>query len=46
MQHFTAHAAGSLQEAKENYTSITKTASEWGIDMPHTKAVGTYLQQS
>jgi hypothetical protein len=45
MQRFTAHAADSLQEAKENYANIMKTADELGFDMPHTKAVGTYLRQ-
>ena len=44
MQRFTAHAADSLLEAKENYTFMIRTARELGFDMPHTKAVGVYLQ--
>ncbi|MCL5996172.1 MAG: hypothetical protein M1546_08955 [Chloroflexi bacterium] len=46
MQRFTAHAAsqGSLQETKAHYVSMMKTASELGFDMPHTQALGTYLQ--
>lgn len=44
MQRFTAHAADSLQEARENYASIMQTANELSFDMPHTKAVGVYLK--
>ncbi|MBV6397018.1 MAG: hypothetical protein HFACDABA_02622 [Anaerolineales bacterium] len=44
MQRFTAHAADSLQEARENYNNIMKTADELSFDMPHTKAVGVYLK--
>lgn len=46
MQRFTAHAADSLQEARENYAAIMKTADELHFDMPHTKAVGVYLQDA
>ena len=46
LQRFTAHAADSLQEARENFNNIMQTANELSFDMPHTKAVGTYLQQS
>lgn len=47
MQRYTAHAASdsSLQETKKHYASIMKTANELGVDMPHTRAVGAYLQQ-
>lgn len=44
MQRFTAHAADSLQEARENYNNIMQTANELSFDMPHTKAVGVYLK--
>lgn len=43
MQRFTAHAADSLQEARENYNNIMRTAGELSFDMPHTKVVGSYL---
>lgn len=47
MQRFTAHAAseGNLQETKAYYASMLKTANELGLDMPHTKALGVYLQR-
>ncbi|WKZ47117.1 MAG: 2-dehydropantoate 2-reductase N-terminal domain-containing protein [Anaerolineales bacterium] len=44
MQRFTAHAADSLQEARENLSSIMQTADELHFDMPHTKALGVYLR--
>jgi ketopantoate reductase len=46
MQRFTAHAAsdGSLQEMRAYYASIMKTAEDLSFDMPHTRAVGVYLQ--
>lgn len=44
MQRFTAHAADSLQEARENFNAIMQTANELSFDMPHTKAVGVYLK--
>ncbi len=46
MQRFTAHAADSLQEARENYKNIMRTADEFSFDMPHTKAVGSYLSKA
>jgi 2-dehydropantoate 2-reductase len=47
MQRYTAHAAsqGSLQETKVYFASMMKTAQELGFDMPHTRALGVYLQQ-
>jgi len=47
MQRFTAHAAseGSLQETKVYYASMMKTSEELGYSMPHTKALGVYLQK-
>ena len=45
MQRFTAHGADSLSEAKANYDAIMKTADDLNFDMPHTKAVGVYLQE-
>lgn len=44
MQRFTAHAANSLPEARENYAAVMQTAHELGFDMPHTRSVGAYLQ--
>jgi 2-dehydropantoate 2-reductase len=44
MQRFTAHAAASLKEAKANYDTIMKSASELKFDMPHMRAVGASLQ--
>ncbi|MBV6449438.1 MAG: hypothetical protein MHPDNHAH_00148 [Anaerolineales bacterium] len=44
MQRFTAHAADSLQEARENLASIMQTADELHFDLPHTKALGAYLR--
>jgi 2-dehydropantoate 2-reductase len=45
MQRFTAHAASesSLQETKEYFSRIIKTADELGFDIPETKALGAYL---
>jgi 2-dehydropantoate 2-reductase len=45
MQRFTAHAAseGSLQETKEYFSQIIKTADELGFNIPETKALGVYL---
>lgn len=44
MQRFTAHAADSLEEARDNYANIMQTANELKFDMPHTKTVGMNLQ--
>ena len=44
LQRFTAYAADSLQEARENYANIMQTASELTFDMPRTKAIGVYLK--
>jgi 2-dehydropantoate 2-reductase len=45
MQRYTAHAAsaGSLHETKVYYASMMKTAKELGFEMPHTEALGIYL---
>jgi ketopantoate reductase len=47
MQRFTAHAAseGSLRETKAHYASMLETAKQLGFDMPHTQALGVYLQK-
>ena len=47
MQRFTAHAAseGSLRETKVHYASMLETAKQLGFDMPHTQALGVYLQK-
>jgi ketopantoate reductase len=46
MRRTTAHAAsnGSLQETKVTYASMMKTAAQLGFDLPHTRALGVYLQ--
>lgn len=46
MQRFTAHAADSLQEARENYNNIMQTANELSFEMPNLKALGKYLARS
>jgi len=45
-QRYTAHVSSesSLQETKAYYTSVVKTADEFGFEMPYTKVVGSYLQ--
>lgn len=45
MKRFTAHAASesSLQETKEYFSRIIKTADELGFNIPETKALGVYL---
>jgi ketopantoate reductase len=47
MQRYTAHAAsaGSLRETKVYYAGMMKTAKELGFEMPHTEALGIYLDK-
>lgn len=44
MQRFTAHAADSLPEARANFDAMMATATELGLDMPHTRALGLHLE--
>lgn len=46
MKRFTAHAAASIPEAKQNYDAMLRTASELGFDMPQTRALGAFLSPS
>jgi len=45
-QRYTSHAAseGSMKETKAYFTSMVKTAEEFGFEMPNLKALGTYLK--
>ncbi len=47
MQRYTAHAASerSLRETRVYYESVMETAGQLGVDMPHTKALGMYLEK-
>lgn len=46
MQRYTAHAAseGSLRETRYHFDAMLATAESLGFDMPHTRALGTYLE--
>lgn len=45
-QRYTSHAAseGSLQETKAYFALMTKTAREFGFEMPNLKALGAHLK--
>lgn len=45
MQRYTAHAVseGSRRESKYYYDQITRSATEFGFEMPNLKAMGKYL---
>jgi 2-dehydropantoate 2-reductase len=47
-QRYTAHAASasSRQETRAYYAAVMKTAVELGMEMPYTKAIGTYLKET